>query len=65
MIHHSLNGSDLVSLKATLPFYLNALYILLPTEKGVTDLVPFLLPPADTVYYIRFVATFNRPFYVA
>ncbi|RYP18088.1 hypothetical protein DL765_004100 [Monosporascus sp. GIB2] len=42
IIHHGLNGGNLVGSKATLPFHLNAMYAPLPTEKGVTDLLPFL-----------------------
>jgi len=65
VVHHSLNGGDPVGSKATLPFHLNALYAPLPEAKGVTDLLPFLPPPADAVHYIGFLATFNRPFYVS
>ena len=64
VVHHSLNGGDPVGSKATLPFHLNALYAPLPTAKGVTDLMPFLPPPAEAVHYIGFLATFNRPFYI-
>jgi hypothetical protein len=63
VVHHGLNGGDPVGSKATLPFHLNALYAPLPTEKGVTDLVPFLPPADNAVHYIAFLATFNRPFY--
>jgi len=63
VVHHSLNGGDPVGSKATLPFHLNALYAPVPTEKGVTDLLPFLPPAPDAVHYIGFLATFNRPFY--
>ncbi|KAI1136421.1 Lipoxygenase [Hypoxylon sp. FL0543] len=63
VVHHGLNGGDPVGSKATLPFHLNALYAPLPTEKGVTDLLPFLPPPDEAVHYIGFLATFNRPFY--
>ncbi|KAI0377205.1 Lipoxygenase [Hypomontagnella monticulosa] len=63
VVHHGLNGGDPVGSKATLPFHLNALYAPLPTEKGVTDLLPFLPPPENAVHYIGFLATFNRPFY--
>jgi hypothetical protein len=64
VVHHSLNGGDPVGSKATLPFHLNALYAPLPTTKGVTDLLPFMPPPAEAVHYIGFLASFNRPFYV-
>ncbi|KAI1412776.1 Lipoxygenase [Hypoxylon sp. FL1857] len=63
VVHHGLNGGDPVGSKATLPFHLNALYAPLPTEKGVTDLLPFLPPPESAIHYIGFLATFNRPFY--
>lgn len=63
VVHHGLNGGDPVGSKATLPFHLNALYAPLPTEKGVTDLLPFLPPPENAVHYVGFLATFNRPFY--
>ncbi|KAI1397740.1 Lipoxygenase [Hypoxylon fuscum] len=63
VVHHGLNGGDPVGSKATLPFHLNALYAPLPTDKGVTDLLPFLPPPDNAVHYIGFLATFNRPFY--
>lgn len=61
--HHSLNGGDPVSSKATLPFHLNGMYAPVPTTKNVTDLLPFLPPPANALAYIVFLATFNRPFY--
>jgi hypothetical protein len=61
--HHSLNGGDPVSSKATLPFHLNGMYAPVPTAKGVTDLMPFLPSPAQSVAYIVFLTTFNRPFY--
>ena len=61
--HHSLNGGDPVSSKATLPFHLNGMYPPVPTEKGITDLMPFLPSPAQSLAYIVFLATFNRPFY--
>ncbi|RYP50556.1 hypothetical protein DL768_003952 [Monosporascus sp. mg162] len=63
VVHHGLNGGDPVGSKATLPFHLNAMYAPLPTEKGVTDLLPFLPPAEQAVHYIAFIATFNRPFY--
>ncbi|RYP28549.1 hypothetical protein DL767_007155 [Monosporascus sp. MG133] len=44
VVHHGLNGGDPVGSKAALPFHLNALYAPLPTEKGATDLLPFLTP---------------------
>lgn len=65
VVHHSLNGGDPVGSKASLPFHLNALYAPLPTAKGVTDLLPFLPPPAEAVHYIGFLASFNRPFYAS
>ncbi|RYP58013.1 hypothetical protein DL770_010529 [Monosporascus sp. CRB-9-2] len=63
VVHHGLNGGDPVGSKATLPFHFNAMYAPLPTEKGVTDLLPFLPPAEQVVHYIAFIATFNRPFY--
>lgn len=61
--HHALNGGDPIGSKATLPFHLPALYAPVPEKKGVTDLVPFMPPPANAVHYIGFIASFNRPFY--
>ncbi|RYP80629.1 hypothetical protein DL769_002374 [Monosporascus sp. CRB-8-3] len=63
VVHHGLNGGDPVGSKATLPFHRNAMYAPLPTEKGVTDLLPFLPPAEQAVHYIAFIVTFNRPFY--
>ena len=39
------------------------MYAPVPEAKGVTDLLPFLPPPAEAVHYIGFIASFNRPFY--
>lgn len=61
--HHALNGGDPVGSKATLPFHPGGLYAPVPTSKNVTDLLPFLPPPANATSYITFLATFNRPFY--
>ncbi|MCJ1446621.1 MAG: hypothetical protein MMC23_007127 [Stictis urceolatum] len=63
VVHPALNGGDPVGSKATLPFHLPALYAPLPEKKGVTDLIPFLPPPANSIHYIGFIASFNRPFY--
>ncbi|RYO80597.1 hypothetical protein DL766_008301 [Monosporascus sp. MC13-8B] len=63
VIHYGLNGGDPVGFKATLPFHLNAMYASLLTEKGVTDLLLFLVPAEYAVHYIVFIATFNRLFY--
>jgi hypothetical protein len=63
VVHHALNGGDPIGSKATLPFHLPALYAPVPTTKNVTDLLPFLPPPANAVQYIGFIGSFNRPFY--
>ena len=65
VVHHSLNGGDPMGSKATLPFHLNALYAPLPTAKNVTNILPYLPPPAEAVHYIGFLGSFNRPFYPA
>ena len=65
VVHHALNGGDPVGSKATLPFHLPALFAPLPAAKGVTNLMPFLPAANQSIAYIGFLATFNRPFYAA
>jgi len=63
VLHHAFNSGDPVGSKATLPFHPGGLYAPLPTTKNVTNLIPFLPPVTESLHYITFLATFNRPFY--
>lgn len=40
--HQTVNTNDVSEASATLPFHPVSLYQPLPTEKGVTDLIPYL-----------------------
>ena len=59
--HSVLNTNVPVASSATLPFHPLAFYKPLPTEKGVTDLVPYLPPLEPAVKQIGLLAAFNRP----
>ena len=59
--HSVLNTNVPVASSATLPFHPLAFYKPLPTEKGVTDLMPYLPPLAPAVRQIGLLAAFNRP----
>ena len=59
--HHALNTGNSVAALVTLPFHPLALYAPLPTEKGVTDLLPFLPPVESALGQIDLVARFNYP----
>lgn len=50
----------------TLPFHPASLYAPLPTTKNTTDsLVPFMPPPANSLFQIFLLAAFNRPMFEA
>lgn len=63
VVHHVLNGGSTADSKAVMPFHMPALFAPVPEAKGVTDLMPFLSQPAQSIHYIGFVASFNRPTY--
>ncbi|OCL06344.1 Lipoxygenase [Glonium stellatum] len=63
--HHVLNTADPVTSLGTLPFHPAALYHPIPTSKNVTDLLPFLPPPATAIGQIGVFAAFNRAHFAA
>jgi hypothetical protein len=59
VVHPTLNTNDLFS-SSMLPFHPFALYSPVPTSKGVTDLLPFLPPPEQSIGQVAAAASFNR-----
>jgi hypothetical protein len=59
--HHVLNTGDIVAAIGVLPLSPTSLYQPIPTEKGVTNIVPFLPPPLQAVAQVTLFAGFNRP----
>jgi arachidonate 15-lipoxygenase (second type) / 8-lipoxygenase (S-type) len=60
VVHHTLNTNDPVTSTAMLPFHPASLYSPVPTSKGVTDLLPFLPPPEQSIAQVALLAFFNR-----
>ncbi|KAI9046752.1 hypothetical protein LZ554_009490 [Drepanopeziza brunnea f. sp. 'monogermtubi'] len=61
--HQALNTGAAFTSSGTLPVQPAALYAPLPTAKNVTDLLPWLLPPAAAIFQLNLLAVFNRPQY--
>ncbi|KAH8600906.1 lipoxygenase [Bisporella sp. PMI_857] len=57
--HHALNTNNAFAALGTLPFHPFALYQSLPTEKGLTDLLPFLPPLEQALGQMDLTARFN------
>lgn len=64
IVHGTLNSNALVASSGTLPFHPLAFYSALPTEKGVTDIMPFMPQIKAAVGQIALGADFNRPKFV-
>ncbi len=62
--HHVLNLGDPAVSSGLLPFHPAALYSPIPTEKNISDLMPFLPPVNQTLGQILVFAVFNRPQFV-
>ena len=60
VMHHALNSGTL-SASWTLPMHPAALYKPIPTEKGVTDLLPYLPNINASLSQIALFLSFNRP----
>ncbi|EKD17740.1 uncharacterized protein L3040_008074 [Drepanopeziza brunnea f. sp. 'multigermtubi'] len=61
--HQALNTGAGFQSTGTLPLHPVALNAPLPTAKNVTDVLPWLLPPAAAVFQLNLLALFNRPTY--
>lgn len=61
IVHNTLNGGDPVSVSASLPYHPASLHAPLPTEKGITDIMPWLPNITVAIGEIALFAKFNRP----
>lgn len=61
--HHAVNLNNLITGSGLLPFHPTAFYHPLPTEKGVTDIVPYLPPLEKALGLIGVTANFARPLF--
>lgn len=59
--HHAVNTNELITSSGTLPFHPTALYQPIPTEKGITNVVPWLPPLNQSLRWISVSANFARP----
>lgn len=59
--HHVLNAGEPVTTSGVLPLHPSAIYAALPTEKGISDLKPYLTPADEAVKHVALLARFNRP----
>lgn len=62
--HQTLNTNDVSEASATLPFHPVSLYQPLPTEKGITDLIPYLPGASAAIGQISVTALFARPTFI-
>lgn len=63
IVHNTLNGGDPVSVSSSLPFHPASLHAPLPTEKGISDIMPWLPNVTTAIEEIGLFARFNRPVY--
>jgi len=61
VVHNTLNGGDPVSVSSSLPYHPASLHAPLPSEKGVTDIMPWLPNVSTSIGEIALFAKFNRP----
>ena len=59
--HHVLNAGEPVTISGVLPLHPSAIYAPIPTQKGITNLTPYLTPAAEAVKHVALLARFNRP----